>query len=329
MKLVRREFLRLAGAGIAGFSAPTMAWAEDYPARSVTIVVPFTPAGSTDMLARLLGHKLEQRLGKSFVIENRPGAGTLIGASAAAKATPDGHLLLMAPSSTMAVNVTLYKKLPYDPTTDFIPLAGLARVPFVLLVHPSVPAQTLQEFIKYAKDRPGQLSFASVGPGVPHHLYAEILMSMTGLKMTHVPYKGSAPALNDLAAGHIPVMFSDIPPALGMVQAGKVRALGVTTATRVPAITNVPSIAEAGLPEFDLAGWHMLVAPGKTPREIVEKLHGKLVAILAQPEVRDEIIRLGMLTFDNPSVDGLQSFVTSEIARWGQIVKRAGVAELL
>jgi tripartite-type tricarboxylate transporter receptor subunit TctC len=328
-EFLRREILLLAGTAVAGLSTSSVTWAEDYPARSVTIVVPFTPAGSTDMLARMLGRKLEQRLGKTFVVENRPGAGTLIAASAAAKAPPDGHLLLMAPSSTMAVNPTLYKKLPYDPTTDFIPLAGLARVPFVLLVHPSLPVQTLQDFIKYAAARPGQLSFASVGPGVPHHLYAEILMSMTGIKMSHVPYKGSAPALNDLAAGHIPLMFSDIPPALGVLQAGKVRALGVTTATRVPAIANVPSIAEAGLPEFNVAGWHMLVAPGKTPQAIVEKLHAELVAILAQPEVKNEIIRLGMLSFDNPSVTGLQDFVTSEMALWGKILKSAGVAQLL
>jgi tripartite-type tricarboxylate transporter receptor subunit TctC len=329
MKLSRREFLRLTGIVVAGFSTSPVAWALDYPLHPVTIVVPFTPAGSTDMLARLLGQKLEQRLGKSFVIENRPGAGTLIGASAVAKAAPDGYVLLMAPSSTMAVNPTLYKKLPYDSTTDFVPLAGLARVPFVLLVHPSLPVHSLMDFIRYAAARPGQLSFASVGPGVPHHLFAEMLMSMTGIKMIHVPYKGSAPALNDLAAGHIPMMFSDIPPALGMLRAGKVRALGVTTASRVPAIADVPSIAEGGLPDFDVAGWHMLVAPAKTPHEIVEKLHTELIGILAQPEIKDEIIQLGMLTFDNPPLEKLPGFVQSEIARWGKIVKRAGVAESL
>jgi tripartite-type tricarboxylate transporter receptor subunit TctC len=233
----------------------------------------------------------------------------------------------MAPSSTMAVNPTLYKKLPYDSLADFIPLAGLARVPFVLLVHPSLPVHSLRDFIQYAAARPGQLSFASVGPGVPHHLFAEMLMSMTGIKMIHVPYKGSAPALNDLAAGHIPMMFSDIPPALGMLQAGKVRALGVTTASRVPAIADVPSIAEAGLPEFDAAGWHMLVAPAKTPHEIVEKLHAELTDIVAQPEIQSEIIQLGMLTFDKRSVEELKGFVKSEMVYWGKIVKRAGIAE--
>jgi tripartite-type tricarboxylate transporter receptor subunit TctC len=326
MKLRRRQFLRLTGAAVAGLSASPIAWARDYPRHPVTIVVPFTPGGSTDIVARLLGQKLEQRLGKTFVVENRPGAGTIIAASAVAKAAPDGYVLLMAPSSTMAVNVTLYKKLPYDPTTDFVPLAGLARTPFVLIVNPSLPVHSLLELITYAKERPGQLSFASVGPGVPHHLFAELLMSMTGIAMTQVPYKGSAPALNDVIAGHIPLMFCDIPPAIGMLQAGKVRALGVSTRSRVPALPDVPSIAEAGLPEFDAAGWHMMVAPGKTPRDVVETLHAELTGILALPEINTQILSLGMLSFNNPSVDELQGFVKSEIVRWGKIVQQAGIA---
>jgi tripartite-type tricarboxylate transporter receptor subunit TctC len=322
----RRQFLHLAATTVAGLSASRLAWGQDYPTHPVTIVVPFSPGGSTDILARMMAQKLEERLGKTFVVENRPGAGTLIAASAVAKAAPDGHVLLMAPSSTMAVNPALYKKLPYDPLTDFVPLAGLARVPFVLIVNPSLPVHSLPEFIKYAKERPGQLSFASVGPGVPHHLYAEVFMSMTGITMTHVPYKGSAPALNDVVAGHIPLMFCDIPPAIGMLRAGKVRALGVTTKTRVPAIADVPSIAESGLPEFDLGGWHMLVAPRKTPRDVVEKLHANLVKILALPQVDGDIVKLGLLSFDNRPVAGLEEFVKSEIGRWGKVVQRAGIA---
>jgi tripartite-type tricarboxylate transporter receptor subunit TctC len=324
VQLHRRQLLYLA---VAGLAAPSLVCAEDFPTRSVTIVVPFTPGGSTDIIARLLGQKLEERLGKTFVVENRPGAGTIIAAAAVAKAEPDGYVLLMAPSSTMAVNVTLYKKLPYDPATDFIPLAGLARVPFILVINPSLPVRSVPELIAYAKARPGQLSFASVGPGVPHHLYAELLMSAAGIAMTHVPYKGSAPALNDVVAGHIPLMFCDIPPVLGMLRAGKVRALGLTTLSRVPALPDVPTIAEAGLPEFGaMPGWHMLVAPGRTPRDIVEKLHTQLLGILAQPDIEGEIGKLGMLPFENTSVDGLRDFVKSETVRWGQVVERAGIA---
>jgi tripartite-type tricarboxylate transporter receptor subunit TctC len=327
MKHDRRQFLRVIGAVVAGLSASPIARAQDYPTRPVTIIVPFAPGGSTDIVARLLGHKLEQRLGKTFIIENRPGAGTIIAASAVAKAEPDGYELLMAPSSTMAVNVTLYKKLPYDPATDFIPLAGLARVPFVLVVNPSLPVHSVRDLIAYARERPGQLSFASVGPGVPHHLYAELLMSTAGIAMIHVPYKGSTPALNDLVAGHIPLMFCDIPPAIGMLQAGKLRALGVTTRTRVPALPGVPPIAEAGLPEFGARpGWHMMVAPSRTPHDIVEKLHTELIGILALPEIESEISRLGMLPFENTSVEGLRDFVKSETLRWGKVVERAGIA---
>jgi tripartite-type tricarboxylate transporter receptor subunit TctC len=196
----------------------------------------------------------------------------------------------------------------------------------VLIVNPSLPVHSVREFIDYAKARPGQLSFASVGPGVPHHLFMELLMSMTGLAMTHVPYKGSAPALNDVVGGHIPVMFCDIAPLVGMLEAGKVRALGVSTRKRVPAIPDVPPIAEQGLPEFDVAGWHMMVAPGKTPPEIVEVLHRSLIAALAMPEVEHELDTLGLLPFANPSVEELQRFVKSEITRWGKLVQQSGIA---
>ena len=326
MRLHRRQFMRLSGGTIASLAVSSVAQAQDYPTHPVTIVVPFAPGGSTDIIARLIAQALEQRLGRSFVVENRPGAGTIIAASAVARAEPDGYLLLMAPSSTMAVNVTLYKKLPYDPLVDFVPLAGLAQVPFVLLVNPSLPVHSLTELIAYAKARPGQLSFASVGRGVPHHLYAEMLMNAAEISMTYVPYKGSAPALNDVVAGHIPLMFCDIPPTLGMLQAGKVRPLGITTFARVPAIPDVPPIAEAGLPAFGaLPGWHMMVAPGQTPGAIVAKLHREIVAIVALPEIETEILKLGMLRFENTSVDGLREFVKWEIVRWGKVVEQAGI----
>ena len=263
---IERSFLAfLGGLFLVALAAPP-ARAQDYPTRPITIVVPFTPGGTTDILARMIGQRLEARLGKSFVIENKPGAGSVIGANAVAKAVPDGYTLLMATSTSMAVDVTLYKNLPYNPASDLIPLALVARTPFVLVVNPSLPVRSVQDLIKLAKDRPGQLSYASAGPGTPHHLYAELLKSMTGIEMAHVPYRGSQPSLNDVVAGHVQLMFVDVAPAVGMLRAGKIRPLGVSTAKRVAAFPEIPPLAEAGLPGFDVASWQMIAAPAKTPR---------------------------------------------------------------
>ena len=302
------------------------AGAQDYPSRPVTIVVPFAPGGSTDLLSRMVGQKLEQRWGKTFVIENKPGAASLVAASAVAKANPDGYTLMMAPSATMSTNVTLYKSLPYDPVAEFVPLAVIAQTPFVLVVNPSLPVHSVQDFIKWAKEQGGQLSYATVGPGQPHHLFAELFKSMTGVEMSPVPYRGSLPALNDVVAGHVPVMFVDLGAGLSIIQSGKVRALGVSPRTRVAAIPDVPSVAEAGVPDFDAASWQMLVAPAKSPRPVVDKLHAEIKSILALGETKDFIVKGGMLTFENPSVEGLQDFVKSEIVRWGKVVHQAGVA---
>src|SRR5581483_2510129 len=208
--------------------------AEDYPSHTVTIVNPFAAGGGTDLLARMLAQKLEQRLGKSFVIENKTGAGSIIAAVAVQKAAPDGHTLLMAPSPTMAVNVSLYKNLPYQPLVDFVPLALLAQTPFALVVNPGLPVKSVPELIAYAKANPRKLTFASVGPGVPHHLFMELFKSMTGIQATAVPYRGSLPALNDVIGGHVPMMFCDLGPATGALASGKVRALGISSTFRVP-----------------------------------------------------------------------------------------------
>jgi tripartite-type tricarboxylate transporter receptor subunit TctC len=299
--------------------------AQDYPTRPVTIVVPFAPGGGTDILARMLGQRLEQRLGKTFVVENRPGAGSIIAASAVAKAAPDGYTLMMAPSPTMAVNVTLYKNLPYNPVADLIPLALVVQSPFVLVVNPQLPVHSVKELVAYAKENPGKLSFASVGPGVPHHLFAELFKSMTGIAMTHVPYKGSLPALNDVVAGHIPLMFTDLGPAVGMLQAGQIRPLGVSTRTRLAAFADIPPIADS-VPGFDAASWQMIVAPAATPQPIVGRLHEELDGILALPEIKERIVKLGFVPIENRSVDGLQAFVKAEIGRWGKVVQQAGLA---
>jgi tripartite-type tricarboxylate transporter receptor subunit TctC len=301
------------------------AQALDYPARPVTIVVPFAAGGGTDILGRLVAQQLEQRLGRPFIIENRPGAGSTTGAGFVARANPDGYTLLMAPSPTLAVAITIYKNLAYDPLADFVPLALIAQTPFVLIVNPALPARSVAELIALAKDKPGQLSFGSAGPGTPHHLYAELFKSMTGIEMGHIPYRGSLPLLNDVVAGHIPLAFIDFGPSIGMLRAGKVRPLGISTKTRLALFPDVPPIAEAGVPGFDAASWQMIVAPAKTPRPIVDKLHGELMGVVALPEFKNQIIGGGMLPMDNPSVEGLQDFIKVEIVRWGAVVRRAGL----
>jgi tripartite-type tricarboxylate transporter receptor subunit TctC len=304
----------------------SIATGQEYPTRPITIVVPYVSGGTTEISARLVGQRLEARLGKPIVIENKPGAGTVIGTTAVAKAAPDGYTLLMATPTPMAINVTVYKSLPYDPVTNFVPLAMLGQSPFLLIAHPSLPVHSVRDLVEYAKQNPGRLSYGSGGPGSPHHLYAELLKSMTGVEMTHVPYKGSLPALNDVVAGHIQVMFCDIPPAIGMVEAGKVRVLGVSTAKRVAAFPDVPTIAEAGVPGFAVAGWFMLAAPAKTPPAIVQRLHQELKSILATEEMKEQISKLHLLPMETPPVEEMQSFIKSEIARWGKIVQQAGIA---
>ncbi|MFL5047257.1 MAG: Bug family tripartite tricarboxylate transporter substrate binding protein [Xanthobacteraceae bacterium] len=300
--------------------------AQDYPVRPVTIVVPYTPGGSTEIMSRLVGQKLEEKLGKPVVIEMKPGAGTVIGASAVAKSVPDGYTLLMATPTPMAINVAIYKNLPYDPRTDLVPLAMVAQAPFILLVNPSLPVTSVPELIGFAKSNPGQLSYGSGGVGAPHHLYAELLKSMTGIQMTHVPYKGSLPALNDVIAGHIQLMFCDIPPAAGMIQAGKVRAIGVSTKARLAAFPQVPTVDESGVPGFDVAGWFMLTAPAETPRPIVDKLHATLKGILGAPEMKEQIAKLSLLPMETPAVEDMRGFVKSEVVRWGKVVQAAGIA---
>jgi tripartite-type tricarboxylate transporter receptor subunit TctC len=310
---------------ILSSAAPVQGHAQDYPARAVTIVVPFTPAGTTDILARLIGQRLEQRLGKPFLVENRPGAGMQIGTSAVAKSAPDGYTLLVAPSSALAVNVTLYKKLPYDPIKDFAPIAILAHLPFVLVVNPSLPVKSVAELVDYAKQRPGQLSFGSGGVGASHHLYGELLKSLTGVQMTHVPYKGTAPALNDLLAGHIQLLFSDVPPALPLINTGKVRALGVTTAKRITVAPDIPPIADT-VAGYDSAPWQMLATRAGTPAAIVDRLQTEVKAIIGAADIQKQMTEMGLIPGEAPPSAELVRFLESEIVRWGKIVHQAGAA---
>jgi len=317
--------LVLAAIALSLAAAP-VAHAQDYPARQITLIAPWPAGGAVDALCRAVAQPLADRLGKSVVVENRPGAGSVIGTAAGAHAAPDGYTVVMAGSGSLAISATMYKKLPYNPIKDLIPIALGGKIPFILVVNPSLPVHSVAELVKYAKDNPGKLSFASGGPGSPQHLYAELLKSMTGIEMTHVPYKESAPALTDVIAGHVPLLFSDTVPSLPQIREGKVRALGVSTAIRLPSAPEIPPIAEVGVPGFDAAGWGMFSVPAGTPPDVVAKLKAALTESLALPAVQQQIIALGMIPVPSSTPDELQRFVGSEIARWGKVVQQAGLA---
>jgi tripartite-type tricarboxylate transporter receptor subunit TctC len=307
-------------------SLPPAAIAQDYPTRPVTIIVPFAAGGAADVGARLFGQKLADRLGKGVIIENRGGGGTAIGAAAVARAAPDGYTLLMGGSAALAVNVTLHKKLPYDPEKDFVPLALVVGIPFVLVVNPSLPVKSVPDLIKLAKDKPGELAFATSGPGSPAHLQTELLKSMTGIEIALIPYKGSAPAVTDFLGGQIQAMFVEFPVSLPLIRDGKMRPLGVSSRQRVPAAPDIAPLAEAGVPGFDAGGWLMFAAPANTPKEIVARLHAEFKSIAALPEVLNHIGNMGMIPIDTPAVENLQLYVKSEIDRWGKVIRAAGIA---
>jgi len=322
MSLSRRALL---AAGLPAMFAPAYAQnaATTYPERQVSFIVPFAPGGGTDILARLLAQKLEQRLGKPFVVENRPGAGTVLATNYVARSAPDGYTIAMAVSS-LAADVTLYKSLPYDPAKDLALVALIARVPFVLVVNPALPVSSVEDLINLAKQR--TLSYGTGGVGAFHHLSASLFSTMAGIKMTHVPYRGSAPALNDLIAGYVQVMFTDYGPAAGFISSGKVRALAVTTKQPFPVLPEVPPLAEAGVPGFDAAAWQGVIAPARTPAAIIAKLNAELNAAVAMNDVRARMRDIGMIPVGAGSPEELAEFLQSEIVRWGKVVEDAGIA---
>ena len=314
--------------GLAALVLPASpARAQDYPTRAVTIVAPSAPGGMYSILARLIGGKLERLYGKSFIVENRPGASSVTGAVAVMRAPPDGYTLMVATSSTLATNVTLHKNLPYDPLADFVPITLIALSPEVLLVNASPPVRSIADLVALARTTPGGLSFGSAGPGTAQHLNGELLKAALGVELHHIPYKGIQPALNDLAGGHIALMSAPIPVALPLVQGARVRMLGVTTKERLEAIPDVPPLAEIGVPGYNAPSWFMLVAPARTPRAIIEKLYGDLRAVLDEADVREEfIMRQGLIPVRSPPPDELKRFVATEIVRFGDIVRKTGLA---
>jgi tripartite-type tricarboxylate transporter receptor subunit TctC len=300
------------------------AQAQDYPSRAVTMIVPWAPGGAVDTLARIAAPKLADRLGKPVVVENRPGGGSTIGTALGAKAPPDGYTLGMPGSGSMAISPAMYKSLPYDPVKDVMPIALVGRVPFVLIVNKDLPIKTVPELIAYAKTN--KLNYGSGGAGSPHHLYGELLKSMTGIEMTHVPYKGSADAIKDVVAGHIQLMFSDTAPSIPLIRSGNVRVLGLSTKTRLVNAPEIVPLHEMGVPGFEAAGWFMVASSAGTPQPIVDRLHKEFKEVMGLQEVQEAVNRTGVVPIVSPSIQELNTFVASERERWGKVVHQAGLA---
>ncbi|MEO8305601.1 MAG: tripartite tricarboxylate transporter substrate binding protein [Betaproteobacteria bacterium] len=308
--------------GIA-FAAPAIAQEPAYPTKPIRLVVPFPPGGATDIMARAVAQKLTEAWGQGVVVDNRPGAGGNIGSELVAKAAPDGYTLEMGTVGTHAINSSLYAKMPYDHVKDFAPVVLVAAVPNVLVVNPAVPVNSVQELIAYAKANPGKLNFASSGAGTSIHLSGELFKVMAGVQMTHVPYKGSAPALQDLLGGQVQLMFDNLPPSLPQIKAGKLRALAVTTPSRSPALPDVPTIAESGLPGFDASSWFGVLAPAGTPPAIIAKLNAEIAKWLASPEAKEKLASVGANAAGGTPED-FARHIQMETAKWAKVVKESG-----
>jgi tripartite-type tricarboxylate transporter receptor subunit TctC len=320
MKVPRRTFLHLAAGAAALPALSLIARAQTYPARPVRWVVPFPPGGVADIVARLMGQLLSERLGQPFVIENRPGAGGNIGTEAVVRAVPDGHTLLWV-SSSNAIGATLYDKLNFDFVRDILPTASIVRTPLVMAVNPSVPAKTVSDFIAYAKASPGQVNMASGGNGTTAHLAGEMFNMMAGIKMVHVPYRGSAPALTDLIGGRVQVIFDPL-ASIEHIKADKLRALALTTATRLEALPDVPTVGEF-VSGYEASAWQGVGAPKNTPAEIVDRLNKETNVALADPKIKARLADLGSSVFSSSPAD-FGKFIAAETEKWAKVVKFSG-----
>jgi tripartite-type tricarboxylate transporter receptor subunit TctC len=321
MKFRRRQFLHLAAGAAALPALARTASAQAYPTRPVHLVVPSTAGGGLDILARMLGQWLSERLGRQFVIDNRPGAGGNIGVETVVRAPPDGYTLLLV-AVTNAINATLYDKLSFNFIRDIAPVAGATRASLVMVVNPAFPAKTVPEFIAHAKANPGKLNMASSGNGTPQHIAGELFKMMTGINMLHVPYRGVAPALTDLFGGQVQVMFNSTPPSVEHIKAGTLRALAVTTATRSDALPDVPTVAEF-VPGYEASGWLGVGAPANTPPEIIDRLNREINAGLADPKLARQITDLGSVVVIGSPAD-FGKLIAEETEKWGKVVKFSG-----
>jgi tripartite-type tricarboxylate transporter receptor subunit TctC len=322
MKLPRRKFLRLA-AGAATLPAVShFAWAQTYPTRPVRLVVGFPPGGGTDIIARLIGQWLSERLGQQLVIENRPGAGSNIATEGVVRAAADGYTLLLV-SAAHAINATLYDRLNYNFLRDIAPVAGVIRVPNLMEVNPSLPPKSVPEFIAYAKANPGKVNYASGGNGTAQHLAGELFKIMTGVDMIHVPYRGDAPALTDLIGGQVQVMFGNMPSSIEHIRAGKLRPLAVTTAARSEALPDLPPVGDF-VPGYEASTWQGLGAPGNTPAEIVDKLNKEINAALSDPKIKARLADLGGTVLSGSPAD-FGRLIADETEKWGKVIRAANI----
>jgi tripartite-type tricarboxylate transporter receptor subunit TctC len=315
---MRRTILAGSAALSLGLGLACAAYAQTYPTRPVTLVVAFTPAGPSDVLARVVGHKLEELLKQPFVVVNRPGAGGNIGAEAVASATPDGYTLLMGNNSILATNASLYKKLPYDPEKDFKPISLIGNQANILVVNPKLPIHSMGELIALAKSKPGALNYASSGIGTAAHLAGALFKAQAGIDIVHVAYKGAAPALQDVIAGQVQMMFATAASVVGFINAGVVRPLAVTTLQRSALMPDLPAVAEQGLPGFEATTWHGLVAPA-----VIDRLHDATVRALRDPAVTKSLTDLGV-EISSSTPDEFAKYITAEIPKWTAVVKASG-----
>jgi tripartite-type tricarboxylate transporter receptor subunit TctC len=322
MKLPRRQFLHLAAGAAASQAVSQVARAQVYPSRPVRFVVPFPPGGATDILARLTGQWLSERLGQPFIVDNRPGAGGNIGTEAVVRAQPDGYTLLVF-DTTSAVNATLYDKLSFNFINDIAPVASIVRLPFVVLLHPSVPARTIADFIRYAKANPGGINMASAGNGTLPHVAGELFKMMTGIDMLTVTYRGAAPALADLLGGQVQVYFGTTPASIEYIRTGKLRAIAVTTTTRLDVLPDLPTVGES-LPGYEASGWWGIGAPRGTPAEIIDGLNTKVNAAVADPNIKARLSDLGGAALMGSPAD-FRKLIAADTEKWGKVVKLAGI----
>ena len=295
-----------------------------YPEKSIRFVIPYPPGGSADVVARILGHELVQAMGQQVVMDNRGGATGIVALQLVARSAPDGYTIMLASAGPNAINPSIYRKLPYDPLVDFAPITLAMMVPQIVVVNPALNAKTIQELITLAKEKPGALTYASAGTGSSFHLSVELFKSLSGLNMTHVPYKGAGPALNDVVAGHVQLMFPSAPSVMSLVKSGRLRAIAVTTIKRVSALPDMPTVSESGVPGYEAVSWFGVVAPASTPVQIIDTLHGHFGRILALQRVKERFIGLGAEIVSSTKTE-FQAYLKNEVEKWRKVVAAARI----